>query len=170
MGHQSPNPPQPAQLLGSDHIQTRQRGSSVQLTANLRWHLWVRDLPEFTHRLKSCGLADRPRCPEQQKQQRGGERLSDPERPAWSGGVWGSRDDASPRGPRSRLKNIWNASLQSAGGVTVAEEGLVNNRHESSREIDQNTTKSHGFFLGLVQEYMLSYMWIQSFSGERVGS
>lgn len=48
--------------LGSDHIQAHLRDPSHQLSANERWHLWARDLPEFTHALKPCGLTDQTPC------------------------------------------------------------------------------------------------------------
>lgn len=42
MGHQSPNPPQPAHRISTT------QGPPDGLTANVRRHRWARDLPEFT--------------------------------------------------------------------------------------------------------------------------
>lgn len=140
MGHQSPNPPQPAQLLGSDHIQTRHRGPSVQLTANLGWHLWNQDLPEFTHSLKSCGPTDQPRCP-RATETAAAERKRETDRPRkTSTGTWWPHFC----GWRSRLKNIWSTSLQSARGRVFGWSGVGQQRKRTKRqrEIDKNTNKS----------------------------
>lgn len=81
MGHQSPerpNQPSGLVLLGSDHIPAHHRGPSHQLSTNVRRHLWAQDLPEFTHGLGSCVLADQSLWPEGTATE---ERDGEPDRP-----------------------------------------------------------------------------------------
>lgn len=124
MGHQSPNPPQPAQWISATRIRSHPgssqrhfRSTNCKCEAAPNGPKTCLSLPIASGQVASLTSLSGLRELKQQ-QQKGKGSLTDLERPSWYKTWWPLPVLC---GQRSGLKIIWKASPQKARGVSLAE-------------------------------------------------